>query len=209
VIYRVVLTAIGMLHAKEDSIRNLQLLTICRRFHYCSNTPRTAFNIFQFFRLSGLARVCVSHRPSSRTIALWSPHRDFWPAGWTHRRQQCVWHRDNDLRIGKAGMGITSWTNSCWTRRRRNIRNFDFRGLRSCPGEKRGVITGINNLCYGAGTGLGVVYGGWINDTLGWKWAFLIQWACQFYSWPPFWFSSSSKYPPSRLRSLTYVEWII
>lgn len=50
-----------------------------------------------------------------------------------------------------------------------------FVGSDLVPVRKRGVITGINNLCYGAGTGLGGVYGGWINDTLGWKWAFLIQ----------------------------------
>ncbi|KAJ5105753.1 hypothetical protein NUU61_003100 [Penicillium alfredii] len=43
------------------------------------------------------------------------------------------------------------------------------------PLRKRGVWQGIGNLCYGAGSGLGGVFGGWINDTLGWRWAFLIQ----------------------------------
>ncbi|KAJ5899374.1 hypothetical protein N7495_004118 [Penicillium taxi] len=43
------------------------------------------------------------------------------------------------------------------------------------PLRKRGVWQGIGNLCYGAGSGLGGVFGGWVNDTLGWRWAFLIQ----------------------------------
>lgn len=38
-----------------------------------------------------------------------------------------------------------------------------------------GVWQGIGNICYGAGGGLGGVFGGWINDTLGWRWAFLLQ----------------------------------
>ncbi|KAJ5290896.1 hypothetical protein N7478_000147 [Penicillium angulare] len=43
------------------------------------------------------------------------------------------------------------------------------------PLRKRGVWQGVGNICYGAGSGLGGVFGGWINDTLGWRWAFLIQ----------------------------------
>ncbi|EPS33800.1 hypothetical protein PDE_08762 [Penicillium oxalicum 114-2] len=43
------------------------------------------------------------------------------------------------------------------------------------PLRKRGVWQGIGNICYGAGMGLGGVFGGWINDTLGWRWAFLLQ----------------------------------
>ncbi|KAF3389300.1 Multidrug resistance protein fnx1 [Penicillium rolfsii] len=43
------------------------------------------------------------------------------------------------------------------------------------PLRKRGVWQGIGNICYGAGMGLGGVFGGLINDTLGWRWAFLIQ----------------------------------
>lgn len=43
------------------------------------------------------------------------------------------------------------------------------------PLRKRGVWQGVGNICYGAGMGLGGVFGGWINDTLGWRWAFLIQ----------------------------------
>ncbi|EYE92134.1 putative MFS multidrug transporter [Aspergillus ruber CBS 135680] len=43
------------------------------------------------------------------------------------------------------------------------------------PLRKRGVWQGIGNICYGAGGGLGGVFGGWINDTLGWRWAFFIQ----------------------------------
>ncbi|OQD73908.1 hypothetical protein PENDEC_c013G05835 [Penicillium decumbens] len=43
------------------------------------------------------------------------------------------------------------------------------------PLRTRGIWQGIGNICYGAGMGLGGVFGGWINDTLGWRWAFLMQ----------------------------------
>lgn len=43
------------------------------------------------------------------------------------------------------------------------------------PLRQRGVWQGIGNICYGAGSGLGGVFGGWINDSLGWRWAFLVQ----------------------------------
>lgn len=43
------------------------------------------------------------------------------------------------------------------------------------PLRKRGIWQGVGNICYGAGSGLGGVFGGWINDTWGWRWAFLIQ----------------------------------
>lgn len=43
------------------------------------------------------------------------------------------------------------------------------------PLRHRGVWQGVGNIFYGAGSGLGGVFGGWINDNLGWRWAFLIQ----------------------------------
>ncbi|KAL2827843.1 major facilitator superfamily domain-containing protein [Aspergillus cavernicola] len=43
------------------------------------------------------------------------------------------------------------------------------------PLRRRGIWQGIGNICFGVGGGLGGVFGGWINDTLGWRWAFLIQ----------------------------------
>ena len=43
------------------------------------------------------------------------------------------------------------------------------------PLRKRGVWQGLGNICYGIGAGLGGVFGGWINDTWGWRNAFLIQ----------------------------------
>ncbi len=42
------------------------------------------------------------------------------------------------------------------------------------PLRRRGVWQGFNNICFGLGSGLGGVFGGWMNDTLGWRWAFLI-----------------------------------
>lgn len=43
------------------------------------------------------------------------------------------------------------------------------------PLRKRGVIQGIGNLCFGAGAGLGGIFGGWVNDVWGWRVAFLSQ----------------------------------
>ncbi|KMU83620.1 multidrug resistance protein fnx1 [Coccidioides immitis H538.4] len=38
------------------------------------------------------------------------------------------------------------------------------------PLRKRGLWQGIGNICYGVGSGLGGVFGGWVNDTWGWRW---------------------------------------
>ena len=43
------------------------------------------------------------------------------------------------------------------------------------PLRKRGLWQGYANLVYGAGMGVGGVFGGLINDRLGWRWAFYIQ----------------------------------
>ncbi|TKA64747.1 hypothetical protein B0A55_09787, partial [Friedmanniomyces simplex] len=50
-----------------------------------------------------------------------------------------------------------------------------FVGSDLVPLRKRGVWQGISNIVYGAGMGLGGVFGGAINDRLGWRWAFYIQ----------------------------------
>ena len=43
------------------------------------------------------------------------------------------------------------------------------------PLRKRGIFQGLSNIPVGVGTGLGGLFGGWMNDNWGWKWAFLIQ----------------------------------
>jgi MFS family permease len=43
------------------------------------------------------------------------------------------------------------------------------------PLRKRGLIQGLGNVCFGTGAGLGGLFGGWVNDTWGWRWAFLAQ----------------------------------
>lgn len=43
------------------------------------------------------------------------------------------------------------------------------------PLRKRGMIQGMSNLVFGVGNGLGGLFGGFINDTWGWRVAFLIQ----------------------------------
>ena len=50
-----------------------------------------------------------------------------------------------------------------------------FVGADLIPLRKRGVVQGINHIVMGCGTGLGGLVGGLMNDTLGWKPAFLIQ----------------------------------
>ncbi|KAL8915402.1 MAG: hypothetical protein Q9172_006892 [Xanthocarpia lactea] len=42
------------------------------------------------------------------------------------------------------------------------------------PLRRRGIWQGFNNICFGLGSGLGGVFGGWMNDTLNWRWAFII-----------------------------------
>ena len=42
------------------------------------------------------------------------------------------------------------------------------------PLRKRGVVHGFMNICYGIGCGLGGLFGGWVNDTWGWRVVFLI-----------------------------------
>lgn len=50
-----------------------------------------------------------------------------------------------------------------------------FVGSDLVPLRKRGLIQGIGNICYGSGAGLGGIFGGWVNDTWGWRIAFLAQ----------------------------------
>lgn len=50
-----------------------------------------------------------------------------------------------------------------------------FVGSDLVPLRRRGVWQGFGNVSFGLGAGLGGVFGGWINDTWGWRKAFLIQ----------------------------------
>lgn len=50
-----------------------------------------------------------------------------------------------------------------------------FVGSDLVPLRKRGMIQGIGNVCFGSGAGLGGLFGGWVNDTWGWRYAFLSQ----------------------------------
>jgi MFS family permease len=43
------------------------------------------------------------------------------------------------------------------------------------PLRRRGLWQGIGNIYWGMGSGLGGLFGGWINDVWGWRWAFLVQ----------------------------------
>jgi MFS family permease len=50
-----------------------------------------------------------------------------------------------------------------------------FVGSDLVPLRKRGMIQGIGNILYGSGAGVGSVFGGWVNDTWGWRMAFIAQ----------------------------------
>jgi predicted MFS family arabinose efflux permease len=50
-----------------------------------------------------------------------------------------------------------------------------FVGSDLVPLRKRGVVQGIANTIYSIGYGLGAISGGWIHETWGWQFAFLIQ----------------------------------
>ncbi|KZS92271.1 MFS general substrate transporter [Sistotremastrum niveocremeum HHB9708] len=43
------------------------------------------------------------------------------------------------------------------------------------PLKRRGIYQGLSSICFGIGSGLGGPLGGYINDTVGWRWAFLLQ----------------------------------
>lgn len=43
------------------------------------------------------------------------------------------------------------------------------------PLRKRGVWQGLANICFGLGSSLGGVFGGWMNDAFSWRWAFALQ----------------------------------
>ena len=43
------------------------------------------------------------------------------------------------------------------------------------PLRNRGVVEGVGNVFYGVVLAVGGVFGGGVNDALGWRWAFLIQ----------------------------------
>ncbi|CAD6590386.1 MAG: hypothetical protein ASARMPREDX12_004283 [Alectoria sarmentosa] len=43
------------------------------------------------------------------------------------------------------------------------------------PLRSRALWQGVGNICWGLGSGVGGYYGGLVNDTIGWRWAFIIQ----------------------------------
>ncbi|KAH0839647.1 vacuolar amino acid permease [Lanmaoa asiatica] len=47
--------------------------------------------------------------------------------------------------------------------------------LDTLPRKQRGLYQGMTNILFGLGAGLGGPIGGWINDTWGWRAAFLLQ----------------------------------
>lgn len=50
-----------------------------------------------------------------------------------------------------------------------------FVGSDLIPLRRRGLWQGLGNIAYGVGSGMGGIFGGWIHDTYGWRWAFYLQ----------------------------------
>lgn len=50
-----------------------------------------------------------------------------------------------------------------------------FVGSDLVPLRQRGLVQAAGNICFGSGAGLGGIFGGWVNDTWGWRIAFLAQ----------------------------------
>ena len=50
-----------------------------------------------------------------------------------------------------------------------------FVGSDLIPLRKRGLWQGFGNLCFGVGSGIGGLFGGWMNDSFNWRLAFLSQ----------------------------------
>jgi MFS family permease len=50
-----------------------------------------------------------------------------------------------------------------------------FVGSDLVPLRKRGVWQGVANICFGLGSGVGGVFGGWMSDAFSWRWAFVAQ----------------------------------
>ena len=43
------------------------------------------------------------------------------------------------------------------------------------PLRRRGIWQGAANICFGLGSAIGGVFGGWMNDVFSWRWAFVAQ----------------------------------
>ena len=41
--------------------------------------------------------------------------------------------------------------------------------------RNRGIVQGMSNVVFGLGSGFGGVFGGWVSDRWGWRWAFGVQ----------------------------------
>lgn len=42
------------------------------------------------------------------------------------------------------------------------------------PLRRRGIWQGFGNICFGVGSATGAIFGGFVNDQIGWRWGFLI-----------------------------------
>ena len=103
-----------------------------------------------------------------------------------HSRSNCCRHgwRVSDFFCSSISSGFPLDIRRHTRSARNHYTNFHSRGLFSIstfiasdliPLRKRGVWQGLGNVCYGLGSGLGGVFGGYLNDVWSWRWAFLIQ----------------------------------
>ena len=56
-----------------------------------------------------------------------------------------------------------------------SLKTLSWLGTLYLVANKRGLVQGINKIAMGAGTGFGGFLGVWLDQSLGWRYAFLVQ----------------------------------
>ena len=76
------------------------------------------------------------------------------------------------------------------------------------PLRRRGVWQGYGNIVFGLGMGLGGVFGGWLNDWIGWRYAFLVQVPFMVISGIMIWFLVKIPVKESKKPSLKRIDFL-
>ncbi|GAA5901937.1 hypothetical protein JCM5296_006307 [Sporobolomyces johnsonii] len=77
------------------------------------------------------------------------------------------------------------------------------------PLRKRGVYQGLGNIVYAGGAAIGGPLGGWLGDSIGWRWAFLIQVPiCVIHFAIVFWKVNIPSGPGSAVEKLKRIDYL-
>ncbi|CEQ38765.1 SPOSA6832_00235 [Sporobolomyces salmonicolor] len=77
------------------------------------------------------------------------------------------------------------------------------------PLRKRGVYQGLGNVVYAGGAAIGGPLGGWLGDSIGWRWAFLIQVPiCVIHFAIVFWKVNIPSGPGSTVEKLKRIDYL-